>query len=275
MISHTDACALGENSAYVQAKAKLTTLQSEYSALIADYTELTVVIKGNLETEYMLKIGKKEFELFSLKLSYQRLKRKITLCQAAKNRNEPISEIAIEAKLNEEFAAFLKQLDEQQARVKAAEEHFKTPKLSAEKSLLLKKRYHALVKKIHPDLRPELPPLAQVLWERVLEAYQLGDLDEFALLEDMVNELLDGNPPPLDKKDPLTHVLNECEKLSHRISKLQQQLHDIQEYPPFSYRTLLENPAELLERRKALAADIESVKAAIHHLETIYNALKG
>ena len=65
----------GFNEEYGKRKCELNRLRDEYSLLIGQYTELTDVIRPQLESLYMLRIGRREHQLFSLQIQLRRLKR--------------------------------------------------------------------------------------------------------------------------------------------------------------------------------------------------------
>ena len=88
---------IGMNIEVEEAKRQLNTLRREYAALLAEYDELTGAGRRHLETEYMMQIGKLEYRLFSLQFQARRLKREISIYQAAENRREFISVMEVEA----------------------------------------------------------------------------------------------------------------------------------------------------------------------------------
>ena len=82
-------------------KTELQDARNHYIALVEEYSRLVNVVGKNLETEYMLKLGKKEHELFSCRVEILRIKREIAIFQAARNRGENIA--AGEVKLTGEW----------------------------------------------------------------------------------------------------------------------------------------------------------------------------
>lgn len=275
MIALTEDRALGENHVYAQAKAKLAALQEAYSKLIAEYTDLIIILKPNLETDYMTKIGKKEYILFSLHVAYLRLKREIALYQAAKNQGEAPNPTEIESALQAEFETYLQQLDEQQRAVEAAEAHFLAKKMSAQESQKLKELYHTLVKKIHPDINPDLPPKGAALWEKIQECYRAGDSLGLLLLADMVDELLAGRSlDELPASDPLEHIQQQHAVLLEKSEKLQEEMRTREAQPPLCYRALLNDPDAVLKRREELDREIQGLKETINMLEDLLGQLK-
>lgn len=274
MISLPEEKSLGENQEYAQAKAMLATLQDEYSAQVVEYTELVGVVKPNLETEYMMTIGKKEHKLFSLHVTYLRLKREIALYQAAKNRGEQIESMQINTILDAEFEEYLRQIEAQQKAVAEAEEHFLAKKMSAEKKEEFKNLYHKLVKKIHPDLHPELPPMATVLWGRIQDTYKTGDLSELILLADMVDELFAGElkKEPVDL-NPVKRVQQQYDLLVERLEQLKEQIRILYTQPPLCHLELLNNPQEILKKREELDAQIKQLEETIEMLKKVLKEL--
>ena len=82
-------------------------------------------------------------------------------------------------------------------------------KLSPEEIKELKKLYHDIVRKLHPDLNPDLPDEAAVLWERVQAAYQMNEWQELYLLAEMVEELLEGKKDPVEAINSLVQMQEE------------------------------------------------------------------
>ena len=84
-------------------KAELQDARNHYIALVEEYSQLINVVGKNLENEYMLKLGKKEHELFSSQVEILRLKREIAIFQAARNRGERIAAQEVQKIIEKEF----------------------------------------------------------------------------------------------------------------------------------------------------------------------------
>ena len=115
-------------------KSEVEKKRTELSMLLLERDELQFVICKNIETEYMLKLGSIEYKAYEAQCAALRLKRKIDLIQAKKNRQEKIIISAIEETLDEEFAEYQKQLDEQIDKVNAAIKRSKAEVLSDEEN---------------------------------------------------------------------------------------------------------------------------------------------
>ena len=69
-------------------KSEVEKMRTELSMLLLERDELQFVICKNIETEYMLKLGSIEYKAYEAQCATLRLKRKIELIQAKKNRQE-------------------------------------------------------------------------------------------------------------------------------------------------------------------------------------------
>lgn len=135
-------------------KSEVEKMRTELSMLLLERDELQFVICKNIETEYMLKLGSIEYKAYEAQCAALRLKRKIELIQAKKNRQEKVIISAIEETLDNEFAEYQKQLDEQIDKMNDALKRSKAEVLSDEDNKELKKLYRKIVKALHPDINP-------------------------------------------------------------------------------------------------------------------------
>ena len=71
-------------------KAEVERMRTELSMLLSERDELRFVVCKNIETDYYIKLGSLEYKVYSAQCSALRLKRKIELIQARKNRQEKI-----------------------------------------------------------------------------------------------------------------------------------------------------------------------------------------
>lgn len=139
----------------------------------------------------------------------------------------------------------------------------RAPLLAPEKVKEVKKLYHRLVMKLHPDLNPSQPELAKHLWEQVVVAYKEQNWDGLMLLEDMVEELLAGNAQNEPSFGLMGAIQREIEKITEKIGELKRKMEELKAQPPYCYKALLENPAKVLEKREELDALIEQTEEAI------------
>ena len=195
-------------------KSEVEKKRTELSMLLLERDELQFVICKNIETEYMLKLGSIEYKAYEAQCAALRLKRKIDLIQAKKNRQEKIIISAIEETLDEEFAEYQKQLDEQIDKVNAAIKRSKAEVLSDEENKELKKLYRKIAKALHPDINPDVSEAQVQLFDNAVSAYKSGDLGTLRIISEMVGN----NPLPEQHKDAMTQLVEERERLEGVLS---------------------------------------------------------
>ncbi|MDD4543793.1 MAG: hypothetical protein PHY13_08500, partial [Clostridia bacterium] len=97
---------------YDKVKSEVEKLKIELSMFVLERDDLLFVECKNIEMAYMLSVGGLEYKAFELNCAVLRLKRKIELIQAKKNRQEKVVLSAIEEILDVEFAEYQAKLDE-------------------------------------------------------------------------------------------------------------------------------------------------------------------
>ena len=202
-------------------KSEVEKKRTELSMLLLERDELQFVICKNIETEYMLKLGSIEYKAYEAQCAALRLKRKIDLIQAKKNRQEKIIISAIEETLDEEFAEYQKQLDEQIDKVNAAIKRSKAEVLSDEENKELKKLYRKIAKALHPDINPDVSEAQVQLFDNAVSAYKSGDLGTLRIISEMVGN----NPLPEQHKDAMTQLVEERERLEGLLESIRESIH--------------------------------------------------
>lgn len=257
------------NPEFEKRKADLIAAREKYTLLLEEYSHLTGVVRTNLETEYMVKLGKKEHKLFLCQVEILRLKREISIFQSARNRKETISAGDVKKIIEQEFAEYQKEIEKQKEKLKKADTYFRAAFLSDDESRKLKKIYHEIVRKLHPDLNPDLPPAAAALWDRVQNAYQQNDWNELFLLSEMAEELLTEHKDYIDSINSMDFLLQELDKITQKTADLSKQIAETKERVPFSYEKLLNNPAQVTIKRHELENQIEILEERIRDLKQI------
>ena len=85
-----------ETPPFDKIKNEIERLRIELSMLLLERDELQFVICRNIEAKYTLEFGSIEYRAYEAQCTALRLKRKIELIQAKRNRQEPVSIVAIE-----------------------------------------------------------------------------------------------------------------------------------------------------------------------------------
>ena len=168
-------------------QTEIKMLRTELSMLMLERDELLYVECKNIEMAYMLELGALEYKLFEAQCTYLRLKRKVDLIQAKKNRQEKIDLAAIDGILDNEFFEYQEKLNERIDQMNNAIERSNNECLSQEEYVELKKKYHRIVKALHPDLHPDVGQEKIKLFYKAVEAYENGDLNTLRLIDEMVS----------------------------------------------------------------------------------------
>ncbi len=245
-------------------KQEVEKLRAEISMLLLERDELKLVICKNIETAYLLALGGLEYKAFELNCKVLRLKRKIDLIQAKKNRQEKVVLPDIEKILDKEFRDFKRQLDERINEMNEAIERSKARPLTDEETKELKKLYRGIVKALHPDLNPDVT-LAQVqIFRNAIEAYECGDLNTLRVICETVAE------PVITEQseDSLSILVKDKERLTKVIKHIHEQIATIKSEYPYTMKELVNSPGMIAEKK----AELEQIIADLKEIYDIYAA---
>ncbi len=235
-------------------------LREELGSLLAEIEQLTQVEKPNLLALYQTKMGAWELRRLEAQCALARLRREVELIQASLNRAEEPDLPQIQGLLELEFIEWQQRLREAAERLGTAEhrlEHLMQPDESQE----FKRLYRALVKRLHPDLNPELAEAQRTLWHRVQSAYAHGDLNELRALILLTEESTVAPPPK-----PIEVLRAERATLSRQITTLLARIERIKAEPPFTLETQLGDDTWIEARRRELESEIGQLNAQIQAL---------
>lgn len=245
-------------------KSEVEKMRTELSMLLLERDELQFVICKNIETEYMLKLGSIEYKAYKAQCAALRLKRKIELIQAKKNRHEKVIISAIEETLDSEFAEYQKQLNEQIDKMNDALKRSKAEVLSNEDNKKFKKLYRKIVKALHPDINPDVSEAQVQLFDNAVSAYKNGDLNTLKIIGEMV-----GNSPlPEQHKDALTQLNEEKERLQNLLKVIRDSIEQIKSKYPYTMKEIIEDEEQTEQKKK----ELENILSQYNELISIYKA---
>lgn len=243
-------------------KNEVEKMRTELSMLLLERDELRFVICRNIETDYMLKLGGIEYKAYEAQCAVLRLKRKIELIQAKRNRQEKVILSAIEKILDNEFAEYQKKLDEQIGKMNNALKRSKAEILSDEDSKELKGLYRAIVKTLHPDINPDVTEAQIKLLENAVTAYKDGDLATLRI----INEMVVSNPFPKDDENAMTQLAKTKERLSASIKSIKEDIQKIKTEYPYTMKEILDDE----EKTKQKKAELEEILSQYSEMIIVY-----
>ena len=256
---------------YESLKTETEKLRTELSMLLLERDELVFVICRNLETEYMLKIGGLEHQLYAIQCEAQRLKRESELIQAALNRQEKPDFTRIDRLLDREFAAYQEKLDEQIRQMNEALKHSQAELLSPEDTKELKSLYRKIVKVLHPDLHPDLSDAERQLFENAVTAYKNGDLLSIRAIYETIGD----GPVAPDDADTMQTLMKTKKHLEALIAGINEEIAKIKGRYPYTERNLLADDEKVEERKAQLRGALEQYQILCDVYQERITALKG
>lgn len=246
-------------------KDELNRMRTELSMLLLEKDELQFVVARNIHTQYMLALGSLEYQAYEAQCAVLRLRRKIELVQAAKNRQEIVDLAEIEKTLDKEFEEYQQKLDAQIESMNEAIRRSHAPKLTPEETKEFKKMYREIVKHLHPDMNPHVSDAQIRLFEHAVQAYKNGDLSTLKTIYEMVAaQQLPDAPEP----DALSMLREQHKKTVQLIRTVQQDIAEMKKEYPFTVEELLNDP----NRLSAKKAELENTKNSYHKMQKFYAA---
>lgn len=255
----------------VQLKMEVEKLRTEVSMLLLERDELILVECKNIETAYVLAFGGLEHKAFEWHCRVLRLKRKIELIQAKMNRQEHVNLSAVEQQLDEEFAEFKRQLEDQIHQMNEALEHSRAPALTPEEATELKHLYRLIVKQLHPDLHPDITPEQVKLLQNAITAYENGDLQRLRIISGMLTEPV----APISDENTMVNLKKEKERLIETIAAIHEKIAAVKESFPYNAKELLSDPKKMEEHKASLEELIEDLKEAYDYYTDKWKEMVG
>jgi hypothetical protein len=249
---------------YEKLTADIQTLQEEINALVLDRDELLYHVCKNIETEYMLKIGALEYKVYEAQCNILRLKRKIEIIQSKINLQQPVVITLIEVQLDEEYKEYTQKLADKLNEINAAFERSSSRALTKEEVREIKTLYAAIVKKIHPDLNPQVhaEKAAKYLAEAIT-AYKNGDLTGLKAISVLVSDL----SGDVEIKGTLDELAEQKNTLLARKEKILNNIMEIKSAYPYNQKEFLSDEIRVKEKINELEHIFNEYKALYNELE--------
>jgi hypothetical protein len=216
------------------------------------------------ERAYVREFGDLILDVFRMKMEAIRKKKTIGYCQAFANRGEAVDQKALQEYLAKELAEYQEKLD---GMIRDHEAAKKNGQISEADLLRIKRIYHRLVKKIHPDIYPltdENEELSE-LWQRLIAAYNCNNLREMEETEFLVNALLEKLESGLSAVS--------IPDIEEKIAELEAEIEKIKSTDPYQYRYLLEDETAVSEKKGELREELKAYEDYCRQLDEVLSGL--
>lgn len=256
---------------YEALKSKIDKLNKDLTALIMERDELIYHICPGIESEYMLKIGTLEYKAFEFQCKILRIKRKIELIQQKFNRQEAVVLPLIEEQLDNEYAEYEAKLKEKLDSINNALDFARLKTLSAKDTKELKCIYRKIVKRLHPDMNPDITETERKLFLNAVAAYKNADLKMLKSLEILLDEISDD----IEDYSSLEILKNKKETFRKHIQSLIEDIEKVKKAFPYNQKEFLLNDEKVGEKQAQLNDLIKQYKEMYKHYEDKLSALLG
>jgi type I restriction enzyme M protein len=238
-------------------------LRTELSMLVLERDDLILQECKTIEMDYMLTLGGVEYKAYELHCEVLRLKRKLELIQAARNRQEIPNPLIIEAILEREFAEYKAKLDEEIGKMNNALKRRHNKTLTDDEVVEFKKMYRVIVKALHPDLHPDISDEKIDFLKTAITAYENGNLVELRVIYDMV-----GGSPVNELPDIGAELLKEKSRLEKSLKAVREQITEIKNSYPYNLKKILTDPAKITEIKAAAEKQISELTEQFEYYKT-------
>ena len=212
------------------------------------------------ETEYVRVFGDLIAGAFEAKISCIEKKKIIAYCQAILNRGGNVDPAQLEEYIRKVMADYNDQLQDILARNEASKagEH-----ISEYEFRQIKKIYHAIARKIHPDMNPDLKDDEKVkdLWNRTVIAYECNRLKELQELQVLVNSHL----ASIDRKHDDVVIPD----IEEKIFELNEEIDRIINTDPYTFKYLLNDREAVEDKKGDLKEEIEDYEKYAKELDEV------
>lgn len=218
------------------------------------------------ERAYVREFGDLILQVFRMKIECIRKKKTIEYCQIFANRGETVDRKALQEYLAKELADYQKKLTEMIRDNEAAR---KTETISEVEALKIKRIYHRLVKRIHPDINPATNENEELkeLWQRLITAYNCNDLKEMEETEVLINVVL--------AKLSLGAESVDIPDIEERIAEVEAEIADIMSKDPYRYMYLLDDKIAVVQKKQELQKELKEYEDYGKQLDGILDGLLG
>ena len=260
---------------YDAARMELESLREQLANLIELLHHQETVVGPNLRNAYMLAIGRLEFQAYELDMELRKWRRRHELRQAAINQGDVPDPTAIEAQIDSEMEEYAKRLVEWRQNCRNALASTQMDYMSSAQMANLRGMYLDAVKRLHPDLNPNLPPQAADLWNRMQKAYKDGNMREVEFLTTLVEDIVGSHRDFPRTAEGLTAMRLEYDRLKRQMRAVESEMENRKREKPLSYKFILEDDELVAQRQQEQKMRIETLTWQIRECEKEWRNVNG
>lgn len=271
-------------------KEEIRFLKAKLAELLQERDDLVYHICPELRAKYAAEIGDYQSRANYQELMILELKRRIEIARAALNREQSISEEEVDEQIKKEYQEFHQKVDEEYQKSKKSQEeqaqkeekrkfyeeqwkkqHGESADGAEDIGIKTKKNpipdakdlYRKIVKKLHPDMNPDVTERELELFHRAATAYEEGDI---MTLQAIYDEIYGVDRETLRDEENMDALVSLMEQLLERISKVHEEIDAIKEEFPYSEKEFLENPEAVKAKQEAIIQLIQQYEKEIIRL---------
>lgn len=254
---------VGFNDVYERLKMRYAVLKEECATLIESYSHLVKVVGPNLRSRYMMVLGQFENRIYELKMEISRWQRRFTMRQMALNRGEKPDYALVESKLDEEFSIYKEKVRQHIAELQEAIWHCSAEKMTERENHELRIAYLNAVKRLHPDINPDLPEGAKTLWSEIQDAYQDGQWEKLRFFCELVDGVAQDGAEIKTPETAVEVLEDRIKGLEPRCVEMHAKIAKLKAGKPFVYERLLEDEEEVKSRQGVLFVQITELENCV------------
>lgn len=261
---------LGFNSEYENRKQQVITLQNEISVLLCQRDNYVFQVIPNVEMDYRIKIGALEYKVFEFQCKILKIKRKVELVQQALNHEKKPDLLRIESVLNQEQADYEQKLEKMKEEVlKAMDRNQSMGTLPPEDMEKIKKIYFKVVRKLHPDLNPQIGEKERKLLLKAVNAFERGSVEDLEIIEVMIKDIEHADPVGTHEssESAIAELAKELDRLTGIKIRLMEKIQNIENSFPCNQIKFLSNPSEVEKRKSELNAMLDAYEVTYEKYE--------
>ena len=126
----------------------------------------------------------------------------------------------------------------------------------------LKRLYRKIVKRLHPDVNPNLTEREKEVFNEATAAYQAGDLEKMQAIWEELESGTDPEERFEDKPEDLEKLREMLAKLKTRVRELSSEISHIRSEYPYTMKEFLEDEEAVEAKRSELQKQLQEIRDA-------------